>query len=228
VIYFKVVKKQKHIEAVDDLPAEIFEARNPWRLWALAMGAGVALLGGSTWYALQRTLTGVQLHAFRFVNDWPERLKPVFQVATIVPQALWIGVAAVVVTFLLKLYRLAWELAVATIGGAAAAFLLKHFIARPRPAELVHGVHLRAHETDMGFPSGHTAMITIVVLILFPYLPRGWRWLVVALIPVMMVTRVYLGVHSPVDVIAGFALGLCTVAFLRLLPMPVRRFLRLD
>jgi membrane-associated phospholipid phosphatase len=48
------------------------------------------------------------------------------------------------------------------------------------------------------------------------------------LIPAMALSRVYLGVHSPLDVIGGFAVGAGVVAGMRALPPVVRRFARFD
>jgi undecaprenyl-diphosphatase len=80
----------------------------------------------------------------------------------------------------------------------------------------------------MGFPSGHTMMITVAVLSLWPYLPRRWRWFFLLLIPLMGLSRIYLGVHAPLDVIGGFAVGAVVVGAMRSLPVFIRKFFRLD
>lgn len=196
--------------------------------WFVLFLAGLAGLIGATAFVIGRGLAGWELSLFRFINNWPDSLRPFFLAATIVPHSLWIGVAAVAVTFLLKMYRLSWQLAAGILAAAAAVTMGKHFIDRLRPEGLADNVYVRIHEAGNGFPSGHTTIITVVVLTLWPYLPRGWRWLVFLLIPAMALSRVYLGVHSPLDVVAGFALGATVVAGLRVLPAAVRHFFRFD
>lgn len=201
----------------------------PENRWAW-FGAAVAAAGlfAATAALALHTLSGIELSIFRHINSWPDGLRTLFLVGTIAPESTWMAVAAVVVTFALKLYRLAWQLAAACISGYVLGYAAKHVIARPRPAVLLPDVHVRVQESGMGFPSGHTLIITIIALILFPYLPKGWRWGVLVLIPIVALSRLYLGVHAPLDVIGGFALGLMVVAAMRLLPGRLKEILRFD
>ncbi len=208
-----------------DLPDARPERR--W-LWGIGLAAGLLLFGASAFVASSGTLPGWEEHLFRLVNNWPDNMRNAFLVGTIAPESLWIAVAAVLVTFFVKLYRLSWQLAAATIGGYVLTYVAKELIGRPRPIEMFHDASIRINETGMGFPSGHTMIITVIVLTLFPYLPRGWRWGVLVLIPIMAISRVYLGVHAPLDVVGGFALGLAVVAFMRILPYKLRELFRLD
>lgn len=99
-----------------------------------------------------------------------------------------------------------------TLLGASAVTLIKALIDRARP-DLVE--RLMA-ETSQSFPSGHAANSAIVYLtvatLLFPVV-RGVRirafvlGVALALTGLIGVSRVYLGVHWPSDVIAGWAFG---------------------
>jgi undecaprenyl-diphosphatase len=196
--------------------------------WILGLASGLVLAGGSTFVVWQSMFLELETKAFHFINSWPDSLRNVFLAATIVHESLWIPLVAVIVTFVLKIYRAAWELAAATIAGYGLIFIGKELlIARARPEGLLDNPIVRIAETGNGFPSGHTMIITVVVLVLFPYLPKVWRWLpVLLLVPAMALSRVYLGVHLPLDVVGGFAVGLTVVCAMRSLPASVRRWLK--
>jgi undecaprenyl-diphosphatase len=102
--------------------------------------------------------------------------------------------------------------AVSIAGGALLVSLLKFGFARPRPELVSHLVDVNS----FSFPSGHATMATVTYLTLGVLLARVQRrrrmkvyLLTVALILVFIVgfTRVYLGVHWPTDVLAGWCLG---------------------
>lgn len=100
----------------------------------------------------------------------------------------------------------------ATVLGASAVTIVKALVERSRP-DLVG--RLMA-EASSSFPSGHAANSAIVYLtlatLLFPVLgDRKMRGFVLAiallLVGAIGVSRVYLGVHWPSDVLAGWAFG---------------------
>jgi undecaprenyl-diphosphatase len=98
------------------------------------------------------------------------------------------------------------------IGGSLLATLLKTFFERPRP-------DLVSHLTDFStasFPSGHamlsaTVYLTLGVLIARVQETRGLRiypiLVAIALAALIGVSRLYLGVHWPSDVLAGWTVG---------------------
>lgn len=89
---------------------------------------------------------------------------------------------------------------------------LKLAIGTPRPLFLDPSVGLRP-ETSFGLPSGH-AQNGMAVLGLVAYeARRRWVTLLVAVLVLLLGwSRVQLGVHFPVDVLAGWAVGLAVLA----------------
>lgn len=199
------------------------------RYYVVGFVIALLLFGVTAYMAQKGFYMGWEITGFHFLNNWSDSWRWFFLVATIVPNtSLWIGFAAMVAAFFLRMYRLTWRLSIALIGGSAAAYLAKELISRPRPAELLNDAHVRITETGMGYPSGHVMIITIVMLMLLPYTPRKLWWVLPIPIILMAAARMYLGVHTPLDLIGGFALGLAAVSFLRILPQSVKVFCRLD
>lgn len=58
-----------------------------------------------------------------------------------------------------------------------------------------------------GFPSGHTALATVLGLTLARYVTRPYQLVLYTLIVLVGLSRMYLGLHAPLDVLGGFALG---------------------
>lgn len=103
-----------------------------------------------------------------------------------------------------------WGLAVA--GPTLLALAAKYSFARVRPHLWVS----LAPETTFGFPSGHSvgSMAFALALIVLTWRTR-WRWPVVVCASLFVflvgLSRIYLGVHYPSDVFAGWAISLAWV-----------------
>ncbi len=97
-----------------------------------------------------------------------------------------------------------WLAATAAVAGAhGAAIGLKRLVRRTRPEHPDITVHV-ATPSRLSFPSSHASSTTAAAL-LFGALSQ--RRSMVAVVPVMMLSRLVLGVHYPSDVLAGSALG---------------------
>ena len=120
--------------------------------------------------------------------------------------------ASVGVALFLRRPRIAGIIGGAILGAMLLTGFLKNSYDRPRPDLISHGTVF----TNASFPSGHSTMAAVVWLTLGLLLARtqssrGMRiYLVVLSVAITLLvglSRVYLGVHWPTDVLAGWALG---------------------
>jgi undecaprenyl-diphosphatase len=130
------------------------------------------------------------------------------------PTVLGLTVAGVIGYLMLHgLYRNALFVLAASVGGWIINDTLKVFFARPRPSVVPH---LR-EVSSLSFPSGHALTSAVVFLTLGTLLMRvatkplaKWYCITIAMGATALVgaSRVYLGVHYPSDVVAGWLIGL--------------------
>lgn len=124
-------------------------------------------------------------------------------------------VTAAVVGFLWlrEKYGAMWLVLIATFGGFVLSSILKHAYHRPRP-NLV--AHLSAVYTT-SFPSGHSMLSAVVYMTLGTLLANfvterrvKFYFVSVAMVLTFLVgvSRVFMGVHYPTDVLAGWSAGL--------------------
>jgi undecaprenyl-diphosphatase len=114
---------------------------------------------------------------------------------------------------LMRRYGATMLVLVASVGGGILSQGLKQLFGRPRPEVVPHLVVVES----LSFPSGHSMAAAVIYLTLGALLARfaarrRVRIYVIgvsfALTFLIGITRVYLGVHYPTDVLAGWAAGL--------------------
>jgi undecaprenyl-diphosphatase len=126
----------------------------------------------------------------------------------------FITVAVVIFLVLQGKHRTAAFVVAAIASGMLLSFALKSGFDRPRPDLVPHGSRVYT----ASFPSGHSMMSALVYLTLGTLLARiqprrRLKVYIVALAVLITLavgtSRVYLGVHWPTDVLAGWAAGAC-------------------
>jgi undecaprenyl-diphosphatase len=122
-------------------------------------------------------------------------------------------IAAAVFLRLEHRFHTMWLLLGASCGGLLLSLLLKEFYDRPRPDLVPHlsGVYTSS------FPSGHSMIAATVYLTLGALLARTTQRLATRIFCILTaafitllvgVSRVFMGVHYPTDVLAGWMAGL--------------------
>lgn len=148
-------------------------------------------------------------------GDLPETLTLLFRAITHLIDIPVIISWVLIVAFIF--YRKQWKMeSYLMLGNLALAGILivtfKNIYQRPRP-EILHLVE----EKGFSFPSGHSLAVTIMVGTLIVILSQRikntvWRKIVQILLSLyivsVLVSRIYLGVHYPSDVIASLCVGL--------------------
>ncbi len=198
--------------------------------WEAALLSAIAIIGGGLWafIALADEVLEGETHAFdrivllslRNAKDLSDPIGP-----------FWLEICARDITslggipvltlatltsagFLLVVGKrhLALLLVIAVGGGLLLASGLKEFFDRPRPDLVPHAVRVYTQS----FPSSHAMLSAVTYLTLGALLARSQpRWglkaymLGVAILLTLLIgmSRVYLGVHWPTDVLAGWCAG---------------------
>ncbi|TWT88885.1 undecaprenyl pyrophosphate phosphatase [Pseudobythopirellula maris] len=199
--------------------------RSHWRLLSVLLVGALALWGflelaDEVAEGEMQALDERLLLALRDADDpaepvgprWLEELMRDFTALGGVGVTTLITVFAAGLLWLQDKRRVATLLLVAVVGGTLLGLLLKSGFDRPRPDLVPHGSHVYTRS----FPSGHSMTAAVVYLTLGATVAaaqrgRRLRWFVMGSAVLVTVavgmSRVYLGVHWPTDVLAGWAIG---------------------
>lgn len=201
---------------------------------ALLLSGGFLLLGWRVEHGPPPAVDLAILHAMRGPEGQPAGPAWVQDAArdfTSLGSISILGTVVVIFTGYLVLARrgrTALALVGATVGGTIVATALKSIVGRQRPTVVSH----LAHTFTESFPSGHAfgsavVYLTVGVLLYRTTTDRALRawFLAVAfgLTLIVGVTRIYLGVHYPSDVLGGWMGGVAWALYVWLVVTKLQR-----
>jgi undecaprenyl-diphosphatase len=184
--------------------------------WAFARIAR-AVAAGQTQRLDDGILLWLNSHSTPFIDNIALQVTAVGNGLTVVV----IGLVACAFLWAIRERVGALLLVIAVLGGDLFNRLLKDAFSRPRPELFVLETPY-ARPVSASFPSGHATASMVLYLVLAYLLVRlggkgVFRWIVVALSGLLIVliglSRMYLGVHYPSDVLAGYVFGFVWAAF---------------
>jgi membrane-associated phospholipid phosphatase len=186
--------------------ARAFEYRRA-DLTRSAVGLGILVICGAL--VDGHVLASAESSVLLFVNGWPDLLyRPmlVVQLAGVII----IGPIAAAVAAVLRRYRLAIGLLLATGLKYWLERVVKIVVQRQRPGVLEPDVILRGNVAHQGlsFVSGHAILVFAMAALISPYLRGRWKAVPWAIAGLNLLARLYLGAHFPLDLIGGAGLGL--------------------
>ncbi|HEU0303969.1 MAG TPA: phosphatase PAP2 family protein [Gaiellaceae bacterium] len=137
--------------------------------------------------------------------------------------ALWIALG-IVAAFALRRPWLALLVPSAVVVADLASSGLKHAVGRARPEHALEGLDpLVTTPSSPAFPSGHAATSFAAAVVLSVALPR-LAPAFLALAALVAYSRLYVGVHFPLDVLAGALVGAAVATALLLLARALPRW----
>ena len=176
---------------------------------ALVVAGGLGLFTVCAVVASSGEVGDLERRVFDTVNGLPRELLGPMQAVQLLG-VLAIGPLVASIALASRRPRLAFAVAVATLGKLAAERIVWEIVIRERPGTTVPGAIVASGVPTSGpaFVSGHVVLSTAIATILTPWVPPRWRWAPWLTVAGVGVARLYLGAHSPVDVAGGLGLGL--------------------
>ena len=191
----------------------------PWASGLLA-GLGVVLFAASA-LSVKTGATSWDARLFRILNQVPPGAASVLTpLSHLFGPAGIIAVVLLTVVYVVARNRSVLPVAAMAVAAGAAwalANVAKVIADRPRPYQVMAGAVLRQHPAHgTSFPSSHTAVALAVVIALVPFLGRPLAAAGIAYAGLVGWSRVYLGVHYPLDVLAGAGIGMAVAGVILL------------
>lgn len=181
-----------------------------WILFAItAILAIVVTINVKNGRILELDLNIYKFFSENIIND---KLTPIVKVITHIGGAKIVFVLTILAIILIKGLKNKLFLLTGIVGTAGLNVVLKHIIQRERP-----NINRLIPEKGYSFPSGHSMMSMafygMLIFLIFKYVKNtALKWTLIVILTILLstigITRIYLGVHYPSDVIGGFLVSL--------------------
>ena len=154
----------------------------------------------------------LNIYKFFSENIINDKLTPIVKVITHIGGAKIGFVLTILAIILIKGLKNKLFLLTGIVGTAGLNVVLKHIIQRERP-----NINRLIPEKGYSFPSGHSMMSMafygMLIFLIFKYVKNtALKWTLIVILTILLstigITRIYLGVHYPSDVIGGFLVSL--------------------
>ena len=184
--------------------------------WLAVAGGGLAIVSASIAAAVRPEIPAWEQKVFRVINGLPHWLFPVL----LLPMQLGNLVVGTVLGLAVALLAQDLGIAVGVVLAAALKLVAERIVRRQLQAQLSARVRPGTSQVDAvlrggdvpavgpSFPSGHVILVAAVACVVAPVLPAALLWLPFLLTALVMLGRVYVGAHNPLDATAGLGTGL--------------------
>ncbi len=137
-------------------------------------------------------------------------LTPIFKFFTMLGDdgGIWIAIAILLLFF--RKYRKTGAMVGLSLLGSLIFnnMLIKNLVARTRPYNVIETLTILVPDPgEFSFPSGHTSSSFAAGVVLYLMLPKKYGVPALILAVLISLSRLYVGVHYPTDVLGGMVMG---------------------